>query len=195
MANKPISNNDTHRTLLVDTYLAIEARLRVYLRRRVEAQAVDDLLQEILLKALRAIEDNNAPKKLEAWLYTTARTTVIDHYRRTKSNTDPLTDDLILPEESDDLRLTQELATCLKPLAMQLEPIYRETLLATDFEGKTINAVASEAGVSPSAIKSRASRARTKLKALFVECCQVEIADGQFCDVLYKNCSDGACSE
>lgn len=32
----------------------------------------------------------------------------------------------------------QDLARCLKPLTQSLPPLYRNTLLATDFEGHTM---------------------------------------------------------
>ena len=82
---------------------------------------------------------------------------------------------------SDEL-LHQELATCLRPLARQLPAIYRDTLLATDFDGKTMQTLADEQGLSLSAIKSRASRARFMLKAKLLDCCHVEMSGGLVTD-------------
>ncbi|MFW2372927.1 MAG: hypothetical protein ACN4GM_07375 [Gammaproteobacteria bacterium] len=68
-----------------------------------------------------------------------------------------VTDKLITDDTSDELS-QQELSACLLPLAQQLPDIYRDTLIATDFEVQTMNAVAERTSLSVSAIKSCASR-------------------------------------
>lgn len=173
------------------TFARLQHSLRSYLRRHVRDPAVaDDLLQEVFVKALASIRAERQLENLTGWLYAVARTTVVDYHRSTRSPNEEL-DDNIPNVEADDDRLHQELATCLRPLAEQLPPIYRDTLLATDFQGETMRSLAAKQGLSVSAIKSRASRARAMLRDKLLECCHVEISDGTVVD--YRRRSTCGC--
>ena len=163
-------------------FMALQTGLLNYLRRRVnDPDLAEDLIQEVFLKASASIQGDKPPRDLTKWLYTAARTTVIDHYRSTRQGTVDLDENL--PEAPvNDEQLHQELALCLRPLTQQLPAIYRDTLLATDFDGKTMQAIANEQGLSLSAIKSRASRGRTMLKDKLLACCQIETSGGLVAD-------------
>jgi len=65
---------------------------------------------------------------------------------------------------------------CLRPLVQRLPPIYRDTLLAAEFDGRPLRALAEAEGVSLSAIKSRASRGRRLLQDELVACCSVTLS-------------------
>ena len=171
-------------------FTALRGSLRNYLRRRVNDTAlIEDLIQEVFVKASVAIGANRPPRNLTGWLYAAARTTVIDHYRSVRHDTMELNDDFADTQHINDELLHQELATCLRPLAQQLPAIYRDTLLATEFEGKTMRTLAEEQGVSLSAIKSRASRARLMLKEKLLECCHVETSCGTVTDYSRRSSS------
>ena len=174
-------------------FSSLQTRLRNYLRKRVEEAVVEDLLQDIFLKALAAISAKKAPKNLPGWLYTVARTSVVDYYRVKRLPEETLQEDHPEASQADEESLQQELATCLRPLAQQLPEIYRHTLLATDFDGRTMATVAKEQGLSLSAIKSRASRARAMLKEKLLDCCDVEIANGRISD--YRCQSSTSCGD
>ena len=119
---------------------------------------------------------------LGAWLYAAARTTVIDYYRAVRPSAGEIGDYTPDTQDADGELLHRELATCLRPLAAQLPAIYRDTLLATDFDGRTMRAVAVAQGLSVSAIKSRVSRARVMLKEKLLDCCHVEMFSGVVAD-------------
>lgn len=162
---------------------ALRASLAKYLRRWVSDPAlVDDLVQDVFVKASVAISANRAPSNLAGWLHAAARTTVADHYRSAKLDAIEVDENLPDKQPGNDELLHQELAACLRPLAHQLPEIYRDTLLATDFDGKTMQALANELGLSVSAIKSRASRARSMLRAKVLDCCHVELSGGVVTD-------------
>lgn len=160
-------------------FAEVHSRLRSYLRRRVSNHAVaEDLLQDLFVKAMTAINTQRAPGNLVGWLYAAARTTVIDYYRANRTDQIELDEGLVAAESSNDEQSHQELATCLKPLVEKLPPLYRDTLLAIEFEGASLRSIAAAQGLSLSAIKSRASRGRMLLKEKLLACCQVEIANG-----------------
>jgi RNA polymerase sigma factor (sigma-70 family) len=69
--------------LTADDYRQLETRLKNYVRKRVSNDdEVDDLVQDIFVKAARTWQGCEAPLNLVAWLFTAARTTIIDHYRK-----------------------------------------------------------------------------------------------------------------
>lgn len=175
-------------------FAAVRIGLRHYLRKRVSDPAViDDLVQDVFVKASAAIAANRAPRNLTGWLYAAARTTVVDYYRAVRPVAIELDDALPDPLPADDERFHQELATCLRPMIQQLPALYRDTLIATDLDGTTMLALAQAQGVSLSAIKSRASRARRMLKEKLLACCVVEMSNGLVSD--YHRHVPGGCGE
>ena len=179
---------------------AVFARLRQslhsYLRRRIpDPTQAEDLLHDVFVKALASQQAGRRIENLTGWLYAAARTTLADHYRATGTPMEMLDDDMP-SAEVDDLRMHQELSSCLRPFVEQLAPIYRETLIATDFQGETMRSLAEKQKVSVSAVKSRVVRARAMLKEKLLACCHVEMADALVSDfhrISSSNC-DGKCA-
>ena len=170
-------------TELGAAFSQLRGGLRNYLRRRInDASLIDDLIQEVFVKASVALNTQRAPRNLTGWLYAATRNTLADHYRSARPDSTDLDENLADNELDNDELLRQELATCIRPLVQQLPPLYRDTLLATDFDGKTLRSVADAQGVTLSAIKSRASRGRLMLKEKLSECCHVELANGRISD-------------
>jgi len=167
------------------TFLELQHRLRAYLRRRLPATApVDDLVQDIFVKALQARHSGQHIDNLAGWLFTVARHTLADQYRQQTVNNvsgsaaegEDL-DALPAPDE-DETQLHQAIAQCLTPFIDELPPLYRDTLLATELHGHTQRAYAEQHGVSVSAVKSRVARGRALLKQKLLACCQIEMRDG-----------------
>jgi RNA polymerase sigma-70 factor, ECF subfamily len=172
-------------------FTRLQHSLRSYLRRHVrEPSAADDLLQEIFVKALKAQNAKRPLNNLTGWLYAVARTSVADYYRASGVPSEEVDENLAAAEADDD-HLHQELATCLRPMANQLPAIYRDTLIATDFDGQTMTSIATEQGLSVSAIKSRAARGRAMLKEKLLACCQVDAESGVVTD--YRKRNGGSC--
>lgn len=172
MTDSPLSEN------LTIAFQQLRHGLFNYLYHKLGNRALaEDCLQDVFVKALASTQKNNRPVKLKAWLYTIAKNTVIDFYRA-KRPALALPEDLSFDSTSDEL-VQQELSSCLLPLTHLLPDIYRDTLIATDFEGKPMKRLAAEMKLSTSAIKSRASRARRMLKLKLLECCDVELSSNK----------------
>ncbi|MBI3809605.1 MAG: sigma-70 family RNA polymerase sigma factor [Nitrospirae bacterium] len=186
-----MSTQPTPREDFAAPYQALRRSMLGYLRKQVSDLAdAEDLLHEVFLKALAAGERGDAPKNLSGWLYTIARNTVIDFYRA-KRPMDVLPDDLVAEDSGNNL-VEQALSECLRPLTEQLPPLYRDTLLATDFHGKTMYSLAAEWNVSVSAVKSRASRGRKMLKEKLLACCHVELSSaGEVLDFHERHSASG----
>ncbi len=175
MTHQTLTATNTQTMELSVAYRALRQTLLGFLRKKVSDPAVaEDLLHEVFLKALTALERGNAPSNMTGWLYTIARNGVIDFYR-SKRPTEVLPEDLAAVEANDDAA-EQQLALCLKPFTEELPSLYRETLLATDFDGRILQDLATQWDVSVSAVKSRASRGRKLLKQRVLDCCKVEVS-------------------
>lgn len=172
-------------------YANLYQNLRSFLRRRVsDATIADDLVQDIFVKALVTDDSGRSIANVTAWLYTAARTTLIDYYRAQGDMHTNHTDIDELHEldlnqlisKEDDIAIHAKLAECLRPFIDQLAPKYRDTLIASDLDGMSLKHIADNEGVSLSAIKSRVSRGRLMLKEKLLGCCHVEHQDGLVSD-------------
>lgn len=164
-----------HTSTLPLTHLWHEhrTRLRAYVARRVaDPSAVDDILQEVFLKAHEGAHAVRQPGSITAWLYRIAGNAVADHYRARRPHVG-MPDDVAAPHaEPDPIR---ELASCLEPLIADLPEAYRTALILSEIEGLPQKEVAARLGISLSGAKSRVQRGREKLRQRLHACCDIEI--------------------
>lgn len=168
-------------TLTDDAMIDVETRLRAYLRRRVDAVNVGDILGEVLLRMVQNRADLEAAKNPWGWLYRVAANAVADHYRRravehralgrVADETATTGPDAV----AGDVAAADELARCLLPMIHALPATYAEALLLTDIEGLTQAAAAERLGLSLSGMKSRVQRGRRLLKQTLLRCCDVQL--------------------
>lgn len=159
--------------LMPDFWLTHKQQLRGYIVKRMQDKsAVDDVMQDVFVKAYSNLHSVKSPESLSAWLYRIAANAIADHYRASRPS-DSLTDDLPSPEpESTDIT---ELASCLNPFIAQLPETYRLPIVLSEIEGLTQKEVALRLGLSLSGAKSRVQRGREKLRQRLNECCQIEL--------------------
>ncbi len=149
-----------------------EARLRGYIARRVrERDVVDDLLQEIFIKAQASLHAVRNQDSVTAWLYRIAANVITDHYRQQKPM-EEMSDEFAAPEPEPDY--IGELASCLQPLIDDLPDTYRAALVLSEIEGLPQKEVADRLGLSLSGAKSRVQRGREKLRENLSACCNIE---------------------
>jgi RNA polymerase sigma-70 factor (ECF subfamily) len=149
------------------------ARLRGYVAQRVrDDTAVDDILQDVYLKAHSALSAVRSSGSLTAWLFRIAANTIADHYRARRP-WEAIPEDPPAPEPARDE--AAELAECIRPLVAGLPEIYRTALTLSDPEGLPQKEVAERLGVSLSGAKSRVQRGRARLRQNLLDCCTIEI--------------------
>lgn len=160
-----------------DLYAELRSSLLAFLRKHTgDAQAAEDLLHDVVVKALAAGRDEaHAPRNLTGWLYAVARNAAMDYHRRQRP-TDELPEDLPAAPADDADAAIAELSNCLRPMVDRLPATYRGTVLAAEFDGLSLAAVAQAQGLSLSAVKTRASRGRRLLQAELVQCCRVALS-------------------
>ena len=158
-----------------EVYDRFDADLGAFVRSRVgDPDAADDVLQEIYLKIHSRIGTVRDDEKIAPWVFRVARNTVTDFYR-----SDRLTEELgEVPEappdpEGEDLEL--ELSKAVRDMMDGLPPVHREALHLTEYEGLTQKELAHKLGISLSGAKSRVQRARSRLKAMLLDCCHFEL--------------------
>jgi RNA polymerase sigma-70 factor (ECF subfamily) len=162
------------------TWDEVRAQLRALIGRRVgDPEAVEDLVQEVLLRLSAAATGDEPIRNVSQWLNRVARNATIDYYR-TRRHLDPIeaaaqvADPSAWPfADATDDQAARELSHCLRPLLERLPDASREALVLTDLDGLTQAAAATALGLSFSGMKSRVQRARHQLRALLVACCPV----------------------
>jgi RNA polymerase sigma-70 factor (ECF subfamily) len=157
------------------TWHEVIERLTRWVRPRVHDPAdADELVQDILERLVMYGERLQTVENPLGWIHRVAANAIIDYYRRPRRNVVPPED---LPSEAEDAMASprEELAGCIRPLVMHLDPLSREALLATDLGGKSQVDAAREAGITLSTMKSRIQRGRQKLRAALLRCCHVEL--------------------
>ncbi|MGE0350547.1 sigma-70 family RNA polymerase sigma factor [Hydrogenophaga sp.] len=169
---------------VTELYAELRHSLLAFLRKHTgDAQVAEDLLHDVVIKALAATRDEaRAPQNLTGWLYAVARNAAMDHHRRHRP-TDELPDELADAQPDEDDAAVIELASCLRTVAGRLPGTYRDTVIAAELDGLPLLQVAKRQGLSLSAVKTRASRGRRLLREEFVQCCRVALSrQGQVLD-------------
>lgn len=161
------------------TWQELRESLSRYVRTRVDANAADDLVHDILVRVLQNEDKLAHVDNPLAWIYTVAKNVIADHYRR-QSRIHPASglDNLEIEDgrvESLPESLDVNFTACLRPLIDRLQPKYKEALLLTDINQAKQTEAAEEIGISLSGMKSRVQRARTQLKKELLACCSIEV--------------------
>lgn len=151
--------------------------LRGFILKRVQDEdAADDILQEAFVKIHKNIGKLEDEKSLRAWLYQITRNTIIDYYRTRKYTVElPETLEAVADEPEENSDSANDLAPCVRALMDRLPERYRESLVLTEFDGLTQKEMGDKLGLSVSGAKSRAQRAKGKMKDLLEDCCQFDI--------------------
>ncbi len=128
-----------------------------------------DLTQTIFLKAYRAFRDFRGDASVRTWLFTIARNTLRDFFRRKRPavsleahmeyHGEPATSPIELPAR----------VARLRHALPRLPQEFREVLTMFYFEGLSIQEIAQQLGIPAGTVKSRLNRARRKLRDMILE--------------------------
>jgi RNA polymerase sigma-70 factor, ECF subfamily len=152
-----------------------------FIRARItDAATVEDLTQEVLVKAQRAAPSLKDSAKVEGWMFRIARNMIADHFRNSKKSvifssdgSSVIRPDIALFTQEQEGRKAH-LVRCVHAFAESLPDHYRTALELVDFEGVSQVELAKRFGLTVSAAKSRVQRARARLRALIDACCEVD---------------------
>jgi RNA polymerase sigma-70 factor, ECF subfamily len=144
-----------------------------------DAESAADAVQESFFKVYRRIEQYRGGS-FRAWLLRIVTNTCYDTLRLRKRHYASRLDSETLPPDRDrrlsDLRssphddvVRRELNSLLTRAIMQLPPGQRTVLVMCDVEGFEYHEVADMTGLALGTVKSRLSRARTKVRGVLVQ--------------------------
>lgn len=148
-----------------------EAELHAWLRGRVGSpHDVDDLLQDLFLKAMRQGRKFCEIDNARAWLFEVARNALADRTRLRRN-------EIELPEalaaESAEPDAIDSMAACLPRALAEMSAEDRDALTLCDLGDMSQADYANLRGLSLPAAKSRIQRARKRLRAHLSRVCQV----------------------
>jgi RNA polymerase sigma-70 factor (ECF subfamily) len=162
-------------------------QLRAFVSRRVPRPSdAEDIVQSVFLRMHERLGQVRDGERIHAWLYTTARRAVADHYR-SRARREVAAGDAADLEAlhtgwqsppGDDAGARREVAACLAPVVDRLAPADQEAIRLTEVQGLAMSVAAARARVSLSGMKSRAQRARRRLRKAMLDCCHIAL-DGR----------------
>lgn len=149
-------------------------RLRRLIRRKVEAAAIEDVLQETFLRAFKSRHTMDRARPMKPWLNTIALRAIADVQRgavRTVETLDLDTecDELALAYDAlDEQLLTRAKQNGIKHAFASLNSRHRRLLQLVDIEGMPYEYVARHEQMTTDAVKAALARARSNFRASYV---------------------------
>ncbi|WDE08827.1 RNA polymerase sigma factor SigZ [Thalassomonas viridans] len=155
-----------------------KTQLKSYIDKQLDdPSSVDDILQEVYIKASENLHQLKVRGCFKSWLYRITHNLIMDYYRHRKSY-DELPESVVAEEKDPVEENHNALATCIRPLIRELPDKYRIPLEYAELEGMGQQEIADKLGLSLSGAKSRVQRGRQKLKEIMLMHCDYELANG-----------------
>ena len=155
----------------VDDLLELRPALQAFARRLTNQVCdAEDLVQETVLRALRARHLFAEGTNLKSWLFTIMRNAFVTGWRRSQREV-PTGSELIefmmvTPATQDSLLWARQVT---EQLLHHLSPTHRDVLILVSVQGLSYEDVAQRSGCAVGTVKSRMNRARAALAALVGE--------------------------
>ena len=150
-------------------------RLLAFIRSRIDdPELAEDVLQESLLKALRAAPDLHDEERVTSWLYQIVRNALTDTYRRRATARDARERYAVEQEDAGVVTPEDEaaLCACVRDVVPTLKPEYAAVVEA-DLTGRTTEELTAELGITPNNLKVRRHRAHRQLRERLEQTCRL----------------------
>ena len=153
-----------------------ELKLKRYARRFLSLKEdVDDLVQDVFIKAYTNIQSFDPSLRFSPWIYRIAHNTFVNELKRKQRVGFGVFDaDIVLPflpakETSDADTLNEELKVEMEKVIDKLSPKYREVVVLHYYEELSYAEISDVLRISVSSVGVRMTRARQKLRELYNE--------------------------
>ncbi len=171
---KEVQNGTTD--LFGELILRYEAKLKRYARKFLSYQEdIDDLVQDVFIKAYTSILSFDTSMRFSPWLYQIAHNTFVNELRRKGRYSVSIFDaDTFLPqlhakETADEATLSAELRAEMDTLLSQLKPKYREVVVLHYFEDLSYEAISEILKIPITTVGVRLLRGRQELRKLYTK--------------------------
>ncbi|WP_234569780.1 RNA polymerase sigma factor [Rhodohalobacter sp. 614A] len=166
-------NEYKKKELLAEELLPHRERLLNFILSKVsDRELAEDILQDSILKALNALPDLEDEKKILSWFYQIVRNKIIDHYRRTKTQSKHyekfVRDASSFYESSEDEKMV---CKCYREILPKLKPEYSQLIKQMELGEGDPHEVAKELGITRNNLKVRRHRARQQLHDQLEQTC------------------------
>jgi RNA polymerase sigma-70 factor (ECF subfamily) len=169
--NTALSNHNS----VEQIWYQFSGKLKSFIVSKVKDNALaDDLLQEVFIKIHRLIGQLRDENKLQAWVYQVTRNTVYDYLRRPGQKIDLNVEAVEIIEEDSDNEYMSETIEDMVKMMDEMPSEYCDVLCLTELGGMSHKEYAEKTGISLTAAKTRAFRARNMLKDLLMKCCHYQ---------------------
>jgi RNA polymerase sigma-70 factor (ECF subfamily) len=158
---------------VIEPLLAARERFLAFVRARVSnPELAEDILQDALLKAVRAAPALRDSERLVPWFYRVLQNAIVDVYR--KDGAAPQVVDVSFADSvPDDPEQVAALCECFRELLPALKPEYAEVIETLDLRGVAGADEAGRLGISANNLKVRHHRARAALRRSLETTCRV----------------------
>jgi len=131
---------------------------------RVPASAVDDLVQDVFIRALRRLSALRKSECFGAWLAAIARNLANDFHRRSLPE-EPMPETVEIADETANMDQQRDAASVLEAIR-NLPDVYRETLILRLVEGMTGPEIAERTGLTHGSVRVNLHRGMLQLRAV-----------------------------
>ncbi len=155
-----------------DTWqIKLYSDIELYLQKiKVDAAIIEDIRQDVFLKAHQSIDTLKSEGKLLSWLRVIVYNTVIDHYRKQKKT-------FQLPNQNEEEynEGNAYLLKCISLLIQTLPKEQKEVMEAIEINGISQTQFAKMHNLQLSTVKSRVQRARNKVNDTVKNSCFLRV--------------------
>lgn len=159
---------------LIDYYDAIH---QYFIKNVANREDANDLTQEVWLKILKNRSHSSPINNVKSWMFTVARNTLIDFYRK-HNQTKSLSDwDSIFEQlsDTDNAYLQTKLLTCLGLYIQDLPSDVKKILVASDLKGVSQKNLAEQLEIPYPTLRAKLQRGRKKIKKMFERDCYLAL--------------------
>ncbi len=158
--------DEAARQWLVEQYTPVV--FRFCMRMMANEQDARDATQDALVKVLRHIERYDRRWAFKTWVFTIARNTCLDEFRRRKRRSEVAETEVVstapLPPENVQRRMVADQLTAA---LADIPPMYREVIVLHHLENRKFTEISEMLGIPMGTVMNRIFRARQRLRVAY----------------------------
>lgn len=130
-------------------YFDYKEKVTAYVKNRVaDACTAEDIVSEVFIKVYQKLESYDGSRaSLSTWIYTITRNTVIDYYKKRKTQALPF-DEVAAVEDHAEISAGEELLESLATALEKLSERERDLIILYYYQGYTLKRIAEMMGMS-----------------------------------------------